>query len=211
MVFDTIINSVKNRFQSAYDNVTNRDGIEDIRAENLSCRDIMYSARKLEGMAKSMTTKAGVNDEKVLLIRRIGLASWLGGRAAEQLADEKLIIFINIFRAPAEPLDVKIEAIKTISSICCLNSKIQTKILINGFLGDMLEVIAVDLPPCIELQKWIIYCLICLCADNATIQKELLKYPYLQSVLSRFQTESWFSWKRNEAKELMDILAFGRR
>ena len=163
------------------------------------CRDIIVCSRKLEEFA-TLTA-----EEKVDSIRRIGIASWIGGPAALNKAGAQLFRLIRLF--DKEHIDIRIEIIKCVSEICWFNKYYQELIRTEGFLETILDTLKIENSLYLKLQKWIIYALICLLSENAENHKFILEQCSYQTLL-RFKSESWYFWSRNEANVLIGILGY---
>ena len=202
----------RKRFQSGFEKVRDyslslvsgdRDNKHDIQADDGFCRDIIYSIRKLDHYLSLSV------EEKIESIRRIGIVSWTGGPLALRKAGDQIPRFLKIY--PSECIEVKIEIIKALSQICCLNQAYQNIIRTEGFLKDIVDFLRLHDPTQIELQKWIIYTLLTLLADNIENQRYILNIRHCEKTFSNYQTESWYTWNRNEANMLISMLGYGRK
>merc|ERR1712193_9104 len=174
----------------------------EIKAEDNYCRDIIFSIRKLEQIAPSTT------EEKIEAIRRIGNVSWTGGPLALRRAGAQIPRLVALFHAD-DMLEMRMEVIKTLATICICNRTYQDLMRTNGFLKTLLDFLRLDVPEEIELQKWIIYCVLCLLVDNVENQRYCLEIPHTRKTFSKYQTEQWFSFNRNIALELSNMLGYG--
>lgn len=177
-----------------------REDIYKIQAEDSFCRDIVYSSNKLE---QYMTLS---QEEKIDSIRRLGIISWTGGPIALRRAGNQISRLASIF--PSESLEIKIEIIKAISQICCLNPPYQNFLRECGFLDQLIEVLKIDDEELVMLQKWIIYCLSCLVVENVDSQRHLIRVEGMSGIISKYQTESWYTWEKNEANFLLNLLFY---
>ena len=180
-----------------------KSSVHDVLADDSFIRDIIYSINHLDRI--DLLTI----EEKIEHIRRIGIVSWTGGPQALTNAGAQVERFINLYRVE-ETMDVKIEIMKTLSLICCLNKSYQNQLRESGFLDEMLNTLAVHNPKIIDLQKWIIYTLNTVTSNNTENQRHVLAFPNLKDTLCAYQTESWFSWRKNEATHIIKALCFGK-
>jgi len=181
-----------------------KSSVHDVPADDSFIRDIIYSINHLDRI--DLLT----NEEKIEHIRRIGIVSWTGGPQALANAGAQVGRFIQLYALEETTTEVKIEIIKTLSLICCLNKSYQNQIRESGFLNDMLNTLRINNPKIIDLQKWIIYTLNTVTSNNTENQRYVLLFADLKDTLCKYQTESWFSWRKNEATHIIKALCFGK-
>lgn len=204
-VFRKRLNSVIETFRdySVY-GTSEREKIFDIKAEDNYCRDIIFAIRKLD-----QVTPATV-EEKIDSIRRIGLVAWTGGKIALRRAGAQIPRLMQLF--DTEPTEVRVEIAKSISQICLMNGTYQEAMRTNGYLKKFLDFLRLDAGEAIlELQKWIVYCILCVLVGNAENQRFVIKIQHSENTFSRYQTEVWYKWNRNVALDLSSLLGFGYR
>lgn len=179
-----------------------KDALFNIQAEDSYVRDIMYSLRKLHHINVATT------EEKVESIRRIGIVSWMGGPQALKKAGSQVTRFIKLYQF--ECYEVKIEIIKALSQICSLNRECQQVVKNEGFLREICDTLKMNQQDQMELYKWLIYAIICMITDNVENQRFVLSIPSLKETVGLYRTETWYSWKRNEANTLFNMLGYSQ-
>ena len=187
-----------------------KPNVHDVIADDCFLRDIIYSENYLES-----GRNVGVvltNEERIEHIQRIGIVSWTGGTAANARAAALIPRFIEMFDEEKEPhqIDVRIELVKTLALIASSNKAAQDELRTNGFLAYMVELLRLNDPRLVDLQKWLVYALNSVLSNNTENQRLVLSYAHMKDTLAKFQTESWFCWRRNEATYLVNVLFFGK-
>ena len=158
-----------------------------------------------QSIANPLTT-----EEKIEHIQRIGMVSWTGGTLANTRATAHIGRFIKMFDDEAANIDVRIEIVKALALICSSNRAAQNELRDNGFLSYMVEILRLTNPALVDLQKWIVYALNSVLSENTANQRFVMSFSHMKDTLAKYQTESWFCWRRNEATYLVNILFFGK-
>jgi len=187
-----------------------KPNVHDVIADDCFLRDIIYSRNYLES-----GRNVGVvltNEERIEHIQRIGIVSWTGGTAANAMAAAQIPRFIEMFDEEKEPhqIDIRIELVKTLALIASSNKAAQDELRTNGFLAYMIELLRLNDPRLVDLQKWLVYALNSVISNNTENQRLVLSYAHMKDTLAKYQTESWFCWRRNEATYLVNVLFFGK-
>ena len=181
-----------------------KETIHDVISDDSFLRDIVFSINHLDKY--TLLTL----EEKIEHIQRLGIVSWTGDSKANAKAASQIDRLIKIFEDETESIEIRIEIIKTLSLICCSSKASQNKLREDGFLSYMIEILRLTDPKLIDLQKWIVHALGSVLCDNTENQRYVLSFHHMKDTLSRFQTESWFCWRRNEATFLVSALFFGK-
>jgi len=192
-------NSVAASNKNAF--ILERSRMFEIKAEDNYCRDIIFAIRKLDQVAPSTV------EEKIDAIRRIGNVSWTGGPLALRRAGGQIPKLVQLFEI--EAIELRTEVIKTLAAICVMNRQYQETLRVNGFLNTMIDFLRLEVSEFVELQKWILYCVLCVLVENVENQRYVLDFPHTQATFSRYQTETWHVFKRNIALELSNMLGYG--
>lgn len=187
-----------------------KPNVHDVIAEDCFLRDIIYSINYLESWRNGSVVMT--NEERIEHIQRIGIVSWTGGTQANARAADQIPRFIEMFDEEKEPhqIDIRIELVKTLALIASSNKAAQDELRTNGFLAYMVELLRLNDPKLVDLQKWIVYALNSVLSNNTENQRLVLSYAHMKDTLAKYQTESWFCWRRNEATYLVNFLFFGK-
>ena len=187
-----------------------KPSVHDVIAEDSFLRDIIFSINYLESGSNGSLVLTP--EDKIEHIQRIGMVSWTGGTLANALAASQIPRFVEMFEEEEDPqqIEIRIELVKTLALICLSNRAAQDELRVNGFLDYMVQLLRLDNPKLVDLQKWLVYALNSMLSDNTENQRFVLSYAHMKDTLAKYQTESWFCWRRNEATYLVNLLFFGK-
>eukprot|EP00794_Sanderia_malayensis_P003152 gene3152-3621_t len=149
-------------------------------------------------------------DEKVKMIRKIGNLAWTGGTAASKFASGYLPSIVELLREPTMPTRLVITLINAVVSICWTHNDVIDKHRDMNVLQTLYDIL--ESSGCREessdLQRWVVYAMLCLVSDNSANQRELVKFPKLPHTLRALSKEIWRGWQYNEALKLSEILGW---